>query len=207
LFYLPFLLCFLIPNLFRLAPWIWDNIKILIYWFVASVPLVALLLARLAEGRWWRRGLAAVLFVALTFAGSLDLWRVASGGFESQIIDGRGIAFAAMVSDKTEDHALILHAPIHNHPIVMTGRRSLMGYAGHVWSHGLDYRPRETDMRHMYAGGPDAVGLMAAYRIDYVVVGPPERDQMPMREGFFERYPLAGEAGGYRLYRIASGQK
>src|SRR5688572_31613449 len=31
----------------RLSPWIWDNIKFLFYWYVASVPIVALVLARM----------------------------------------------------------------------------------------------------------------------------------------------------------------
>ena len=41
LFYLPFTLCFVVPNLIKLAPWVWDNIKVIYYWFLASVPLVA----------------------------------------------------------------------------------------------------------------------------------------------------------------------
>jgi hypothetical protein len=45
-FYAPFLLCFIVPNVYRLSPWVWDNIKILFYWWLASAPLVALLLAR-----------------------------------------------------------------------------------------------------------------------------------------------------------------
>ena len=51
-FYLPFALCFVVPNVYRLSPWVWDNIKVLFYWWVASAPLIALLLARL----WSRRG-------------------------------------------------------------------------------------------------------------------------------------------------------
>ena len=46
-FFLPFTLCFIIPNVLKMAPWIWDNIKVLYYWWLASAPLVALLLARL----------------------------------------------------------------------------------------------------------------------------------------------------------------
>ncbi|MGB8507235.1 MAG: hypothetical protein WCD76_02420, partial [Pyrinomonadaceae bacterium] len=69
LFYLPFVLCFVIPNLFKLSPWVWDNIKVLFYWWVASAPLVALLLARLWRGgKAWRAcGVAALL--VLTLAG------------------------------------------------------------------------------------------------------------------------------------------
>jgi hypothetical protein len=62
-FVLPFLLAFIVPNLFRIAPRIWDNNKVLIYWYVAAAPLVALVLARL-----WRRGPAARLAVLGLFA-------------------------------------------------------------------------------------------------------------------------------------------
>ena len=54
-FYLPFTLCFIIPNLVKLAPWIWDNVKILFYWWLASAPIVALA-ARASLGR---QGLAS----------------------------------------------------------------------------------------------------------------------------------------------------
>ena len=47
---LPFTLCFLIPNFVKLAPWVWDNIKMIFYWWIVSAPIVALLLARLWEG-------------------------------------------------------------------------------------------------------------------------------------------------------------
>ena len=204
--YLPFTLCFIIPNMFRLAPWIWDNIKILVYWFIASVPLVALLLARLAQGRWWRKAVAALLFLSLTLAGGLDLWRVASRSIEARIFDHGGVQFAAVVARVTPAKALILHAPTYNHPVILSGRRSFMGYPGHVWSHGLDGGPREADIKGMFAGGADATALLTRYGIDYVVVGPAEADQLPVNRAFFERYPLAGEAGGYRLYRTSGVQ-
>jgi hypothetical protein len=56
LFYLPFTLCFIVPNMVKLAPWIWDNIKILFYWWIASAPIVALLLAKLVGRRFSATG-------------------------------------------------------------------------------------------------------------------------------------------------------
>ena len=206
LFCLPFMLCFTIPNLVRLAPWIWDNIKVLVYWFIASVPLVAFVLGELMRRRNWLRALSAALLIALTFAGALDLWRVASGAFESRIYDNEGIDFAKAVAGLTSPSALILHAPIPNHPVALSGRRSLMGYPGHVWSHGLDPGPREADIKRIYAGGAAASSLLARYGIDYVVIGPDERFQMMADEAFFERYRRVADTGGYRLYRIREDQ-
>jgi hypothetical protein len=73
LFYLPFTLCFIVPNFLKMAPWIWDNIKVLYYWWLASAPLVALLLAKLWEGGRIRKVAAALLFVVVTLAGALDV--------------------------------------------------------------------------------------------------------------------------------------
>jgi uncharacterized membrane protein len=96
-----------------------------------------------------------------------------------------------------------VHAPTYNHPVVLTGRRSFMGYPGHVWSHGLDPGPREGEIKTIYTGGATSQELLARYRIDYVVVGPLERLQMPVNDRFFEQFPTAGHTRGYRLYRIA----
>lgn len=202
LFYLPFTLCFLIPNLFKLAPWVWDNIKVLFYWYVASVPLVALLLARLWRGRVVLRILATLLVVALTLSGALDVWRVVSRATELEEFDRDGIAFAAMMEERTPPRALVLHAPIHNHPVFLTGRRSLMGYPGHIWTHGLEYREREEEIRRIYAGAPDALVLLNRYGIEYVVLSPLERSLMPVNDSFFGHYQRVGEIGEYRLYKI-----
>ena len=134
LFYLPFTLLFVICNAAKISPWVWDNIKVLFYWYVASVPLVALLLARL-----WRLNAAAklmtvVLVVVLTLTGALDVWRVVSEASEQREFDRDGVAFAAVVERETAPRSLILHAPTYNHPVYLSGRQSLMGYGGHLWS-------------------------------------------------------------------------
>jgi hypothetical protein len=201
-YYVPFILCFIVPNVVRLAPWIWDNVKVLVYWFIASVPIAAVVLARLAEGKRWRTALAGVLLFTLTCAGALDVWRVASGAFASRVYDRNGVAFARLVTESTPPGALIVHAPTYNHPVGLSGRRSFMGYPGHVWSHGLDGGPREADIRRMYAGGDDADEVLKAHHIDYLVVGPEERRWGIASEPFFARYPLIIDASGYRLYRI-----
>ncbi len=202
LFLAPFSLCFIIPNVLKMAPWIWDNIKVLFYWWVASAPLVAMLLARL-----WRKGralklLGLGLFGCITLAGALDVGAIVLRSNQYQVFDSSGVAFAELVKEKTEPRALIIHAPVHNHPVFLTGRRSLMGYPGHIWTHGLDYTQRESEIRRIYAGGSDAPLLLQKYGVQYAVVGPHERDLMTVNDGFFSRFQVIGEVGGYRLYKI-----
>jgi hypothetical protein len=206
-FYLPFVLCFVVPNVYKLSPWVWDNIKVLFYWWVASAPLVALVVARLWRERAWRA--AAVLLVLMqTAAGGLDVWRAASGSVERLEIDAGGLAFAELIKQRTPPRALILHAPVYNDPVYLTGRRTFLGYPGHVWSHGLEYTGREAVLNRIYAGGPDAAVLLDANRIEYVVVGPLERGELSksgaaLDESFFRRFEKVGEAGDYILYKTS----
>lgn len=203
LYLAPFSLCFIVPNVLKMAPWIWDNIKVLFYWWVASAPLVAILLARL-----WRKGpalrfLALVLFGCIALAGALDVGAIVLRSNKFQVFDSSGVGFAELVKEKTEPRALIIHAPVHNHPVFLTGRRSLMGYPGHIWTHGLDYTQRESEIRRIYAGGSDAPLLLNKYGVQYAVVGPHERDLLTVNDQFFSRFQVIGEVGGYRLYKIA----
>jgi len=202
LFLAPFSLCFIIPNFLKMAPWIWDNIKVLFYWWVASAPLVAILLARLWQKGLAQRFVALVLFACITLAGALDVGAIVMQSTKFQVFDSAGVAFAELVKEKTEPRALIIHAPVHNHPVFLTGRRSLMGYPGHIWTHGLDYTQREAEIRRIYAGGSDAPLLLQKYGVQYAVVGPHERDLMTVNDRFFSGFQVIGEVGGYRLYKI-----
>lgn len=206
LFYLPFTLCFIVPNLIKLAPWVWDNIKVIYYWFLASVPLVALLLARLMRASPTWRAVAVALLLTLTLAGALDVWSVASRAVEFRIFDADGVKFAETVKRVSRPRATVLHDPTFDTPVFLTGRRSIMGYPGHIGSHGIDWEGRWRDVRRIYAGGADAPGLLAKYGVEFVVVGPHERNEALVNEIFFSRFELVGETGEYRLYKIARPQ-
>ncbi len=203
IFCLPFALCFIVPNILKMAPWIWDNIKVLYYWWVGFSPLVALLLARL-----WRRNastkvVAVVLFICLIAAGALDVASILFRPTRHNIFDATGIAFSERIKSQTPPRSLIMHAPVHTHPVFLTGRRSLMGYPGHIWTHGLDHSQRENEVRRVYAGSPDAVPILRRYGVSYLVVGPHERRLMNVNDMFFNRFQMVGETGEYRLYKVA----
>jgi hypothetical protein len=201
MFYTPFLLCFIVPNLVRLAPWMWDNIKVLIYWYVASAPLVALVLARGLQQKSGRRWLAAGAFATLVLSGGLDVFRVVSGQTEYREFDPNGIALAKAISAQAAPRALVLHAPNFDSPVFLTGRRSLLGYPGWIASRGLDYFQRQSEIARIYSGAPDAEALLHRYRVDYALISPAEMAAMPVSLQFWSRYPEVAQIGPYRLYR------
>jgi hypothetical protein len=202
LFYLPFTLCFIIPNFVKMAPWIWDNIKVLYYWWLASAPLIALLLARLWRQGPIRRVIAVLLFVCVTLAGALDVAGIALREVKYNVFDAAGVRFAELIKERTAPRAMVIHAPVHNTPVFLTGRRSLMGYPGHIWTHGLPFVQREGEIKRIYLGAPDADQLLKNYNIEYAVIGPHERVVTPSNERFFARFEKVGEVGEYTLYKI-----
>ncbi|MGB2751758.1 MAG: hypothetical protein WBC19_06845 [Pyrinomonadaceae bacterium] len=202
LFYLPFAVLFIISNAAKLAPWEWDNIKVLIYWFVGSIPLMALAIAWAWEQTGLAKVVAASCFVVLTLGGALDVWRTASGQIKTRVFEREAMQVAAGIKQKTEPNALFLNAPTYNSAVVLSGRRSLMRYSGHLSSHGIDYLPREDDVKRIYEGGGVAEILMRKYNIEYVLISPEEMNSMNANEEFFRKYPVIAEAGQYRVYKI-----
>jgi hypothetical protein len=146
--------------------------------------------------------IALSLFACVTLAGALDVASIVLRSNEYGIFNADGIQFAELIKREVPPQAVVIHAPVHNHPVFLTGRRSLMGYPGHVWTHGLEFAPRQSEIERVYAGAPDAVAILQKYDVAYAVVGPLEGNLMTVNKEFFSRFQLVGGVGGYRLYKI-----
>ena len=201
-FYIPFAFLFVVSNVVKFAPWEWDNIKILIYWFVGSLPLMAYAIAWIWQRGGLLRAAAGVLFVVLTLSGALDVWRTATGQVKSKVFDTDAVRLAEQIKGKTPQNALFLNAPTYNSAVVLSGRRSFMRYSGHLSSHGIDYAQREDETRRIYEGGGVADLFLRENNIEYVLVSPEERNSLRANEEFFRKYPVIAESGQYRVYKI-----
>ncbi|HTH51185.1 MAG TPA: hypothetical protein VL501_04585 [Pyrinomonadaceae bacterium] len=202
LFYIPFAFLFLICNVFKFAPWEWDNIKLLIYWLVGSLPLMSLFLVWLWEKKGVWSVAAVACFVVLIFAGALDVWRTASGQVNIRVFDNDAIKIANEIKAKTDPHAVILNMPTYNTAVTLSGRLSVMRFPGHLMSYGIEYGPREDDVKKIYSGGGVADILLRKYNVDYVLVGPEERSTLHANDSFFSQYPAAADTGQYKLYKV-----
>ncbi|MEO5859461.1 MAG: hypothetical protein ABIR33_10985, partial [Pyrinomonadaceae bacterium] len=200
-FYIPFVFLFILANVARLAPWEWDNIKVLIYWFVGSLPFVVIALAWM-----WRKDTAWKAFAALCVfmlmaSGGLDIWRTVSGQINYPVFSADAMTVADRIKAVSPPRSLFLNAPTYNTAVVLSGRRSLMRYPGHLSSHGIDYGGREDDVKKIYRGVPEATGLLEKYEIEYVLISPEEREMSPNEE-FFSRFPIVAQSGQYRVHKI-----
>jgi len=137
--------------------------------------------------------------LTLTAAATLDVWRIVTGASAVRVFDAASVAFAEQVQRHTPPGAVIVHAPSRNHPIFLTGRYSLLGNLLHVSSHGFDYRDRAVEISNIYSGGASEV--LQRGQVDYIVVGPQERQALRASDAIFARLPLVVDSGGYRLYQ------
>ncbi len=202
LFSLPFVFLFVVSNVAKLAPWEWDNIKVLIYSFVGLIPLAAFALSFFWRIAAWGKGATSAMIIVLCLSGGLDIWRTVSRQVDIKVFDRDAVDLADVVKHATDPHAVILNAPTYNTATALTGRLSVMRYPGHLSSHGIDYARRESDVKEIYKGGPAAESLMRKYGVNYVMISPEERAAMQPNEAFFAKYGIAAEAGNYRLYRV-----
>jgi len=171
---MPFIALFVAANLFRLSPWIWDNMKFLAPAHAGLAPFAALALARA-----WERGASGKVaatagFIAATLSGALDVSKVAAAGGVFGIFENDDFVFAEKVRASTAPSTTILTASTHNHPMLLSGRREFLGYEGHLWSQGLDYAKRKPIAEVVFRGASQPVGD-AIIRIDAIAITPAER--------------------------------
>ena len=207
LFYLPFVFLFLVSNTMKLAPWEWDNIKVLIYWFVGSLPFVAFALAWIYnQNRVLKLVAAGALFVLIA-AGAIDVWRVVSNQINYSVFETDAVRIASQIKTKTAPNSLFLNAPTYNTAVVLSGRRSLMRYVGHLSSHGINYAEREKDLKNIYEGTATADILLKKYDIEYVLISPEEsaymaQNNLMLNEVYFQKFPVVAEGGAFRVYKV-----
>ncbi len=196
----PFLALFLLANLFRLSPWIWDNMKFLAPAHAGLAPFAALSL-----GLAWRRGAlgrasAVAGLIAAILSGALDVSKVLFAGGEFAIFDHNDIAFAEKIRKATPPDTVILTAPTHNHPVLLSGRREFLGYEGHLWSQGLDYLARKRAAEAAFQGGANSAARSGGARIDAIAITPAET-ALIRNPRVFEALPSLIDSP-YRLLKV-----
>lgn len=176
----PFLLLFILSNLFLFQPWSWDNTKLLIWSSVGFSGYAVYCLARLWQLRlshqphWhqvFKRSLVVLTFITLIASGGIDAWQSVRPGRSGYVMyTTEELALAEWVKQNTDPNSVWLTSNRHNHWLFnLTGRQAVMTYPGWLWSQGYDYSQVERDSRSMWQQ-PDQLALYDKYRVQYVVV-------------------------------------
>jgi hypothetical protein len=203
----PMWLWFLVPNVFVLQPWDWDNTKFFIFWALLGSVMVGGVLAGLFKRGPATAVLAAVLLVVLGLSGALDLARASDPTTSSyQFTDTKGLQVADWVRQNTSPYAVFAVADEHNNPIpTLSGRRILVGYPGWLWTYGLgDFEQKGADQRLILQGAQSTPDLVDKYGIGYVLIGPQElADPRNANVTYWSQNgTLVYTNGEYSVYRV-----
>ena len=166
-FVLPALYLFFLGCNVKFAPWEWDNTKILIWAYLIVLPFLWELV--IARFQFWTR---AILCELLFFSGFITLLGALRPDMPYRTFASRSeleIASRALRGIPVTEP--ILTHPAHDHPVLLTGHRVVLGYPGHIASHGLDPGPHASKIEAIMRGNPDWRILAAQVGAHYISWG------------------------------------
>jgi hypothetical protein len=181
-FLIPAIAIFLVGNLVKLAPWEWDNIKVIVWAYFLIVPFLWTdLLAQ------WPVPLRVVVYVSLFASGCVTLWGGLSAGrptppgpggtgIRDYGIANRGDLDAiGGVLKKLPADARFAGWPTWGHPILLQGRKMVLGYPGHLWTQGFDFGPTEAKLKELMLGAPNWKQHARDFHVRYLFWGRDEK--------------------------------
>lgn len=166
-FLIPACAIFLLGYFVKLAPWEWDNIKIIVWAYLIILPFLWTdLLVH------WPIHLRAVVYVALFASGFITLFGgLAAGKNGFGIADRYELDNVGTVVRKLPADARFAGHPIWGHPILLQGRKMVLGYPGHLWTQGFDFAKTEDKLRNLMLGAPNWKDLARDLRARYLFWG------------------------------------
>ena len=172
---IPALFLFFVCCNIRFAHWDWDNTKVMLWpLLIVLAVLWETLLVR------WKPFYRAVICSLLFFSGLLSVFGGIGGLYHGYTIARLStldaVAQAVRGIPITEPFAA---QPNYNHPLLLCGRKVVMGYDGHLSSHGIHYGPVDDELDALMRGFPDWRLRAARLGVRYLFFGPKERETWP----------------------------
>jgi hypothetical protein len=170
-FLIPAIAIFLLGYFVKLAPWEWDNIKIIVWAYLIILPFLWTdLLVH------WPIHLRAVVYVALFASGFITLFGgLAAGKSGFGIADRYELDNVGAVVKKLPADARFAGYPIWGHPVLLQGRKMVLGYPGHLWTQGFDFAKTDEKLRTLMLGAPNWRDLARSLHARYLFWGREEK--------------------------------
>ena len=141
----------------------------------------------------------------MILSGSLDIFRTFTTSSSYQIYSNEDLQIAQSVKTLTPQDSIFTTGTNHNNPIsTLSGRSTLLGFPGWVWSHGIDYSKRQSDVVQIYLGDKNAENLIKKYHVHYITVGPQEKVEFSINLSYFNRYPQIKLDPEWILYDVSN---
>jgi hypothetical protein len=156
-----------------LAPWAWDNIKILIWPYLGLARLAYIVLdEQLGE---LARPVAAFAFFFSGFVAIL--WSLQTPSVRGAAVYSTAeLSHAEGALQGISANAVFASAPTHNHVLTYFGRMRAVGYHGHLWSHGYAFDKLGEQIKAIYSGREDWLDIARGLGVTHIYWGPQERE-------------------------------
>ena len=153
------------------APWEWDNLKLMVWGYFLILPF----LWSDIIGRWAfpeRAATCLLLFGSgfVTLLGGLTAGHPGFGLIERARLDHIGTALRPLPLD-----ARFATYPTYNHPVLLQGRKVVLGYPGHLWTEGFDYGKANDQLTALMNGAANWRDAAKALGVRYIFWGQDER--------------------------------
>jgi hypothetical protein len=204
LWFFPSAAVFVACAFVKFAPWAWDNTK-LFFW---AYLLIMFTLWKAFLSR-WHPAFRAVVCFGLFFSGFISL----AGSF---VTNQKGFQIGSLSEWQEVDEAMHSFSadtvfaayPTYNHPALVNGHRLVLGFPGHLWSHGLDYRAIETQLNSLMQSAPGWEQTAAELGADCLFWGRFEEAYYPNSKKEWEsRCPVLAEGDWGKIYDLKPVEK
>lgn len=192
-FLAPAAVIFLFAVLVKTAPWDWDNIKLIIWAYLITLPFLwSELLAR------WHPATRVAVCLGLFASGFISLMGGIIGNENGYSIAERGeIDAVGSVVKKLSPDERFASFPTYNHPLLLQGRKVVLGYPGHLWTQGFDYSETNAKLEALMRGSPEWRALAHQLKVRYLFWGREEKLHYSGSAKPWEREAKAIPIGNY----------
>ena len=161
-----------------LAPWGWDNIKVLIWPYLGFARLANQTLEK-RIGHLWEPVERPVFATALFLAGFISVISSIRAPERKAVgIYNRGeLANTEGAIQDVPLAAVFAAAPTHNHPLTYFGRLRALGYEGHLWSHGINATETAAKQNKIMKGEEGWLEAARSLGVTHIFWGPAEREK------------------------------
>ena len=197
-------------NFLILAPWDWDNLKVM-YWMILGALLPVGDHLRQSSNRVQVIFLASVVVTTLLPSafqkhpnGILDSLRsVAHTNSAVELYRLDEIYRAQEALKEIRGGGPFLVHPTYNHPIGFWGRSLVMGYPGHIWSHGISDMGREAQVRQIYKGEEGWKEALSKLAPRYIVWSDLEKKAYgSLNPDLSAKMRLVSSVQGFEIYEV-----
>lgn len=169
-FFITILFWFFLFTFVMFAPWAWDNIKMMIWPYLCF----CLLLKEASENRIPKK-FEAIPGMILLFTGIVSLaWSVGSTQTGHPLYRAADLINAKHIMDIISKDAVFATTPTSRHPVSYWGKAIAVGYAGHMWSHGISAEENELHLKKIMTGDKNWKESAKTLGITHIYWGPEE---------------------------------